>query len=137
MDESRYENFFSVAQILIDRNAYDQALDCLDNIIPILITRRETERAIQLYELILQRQPKHVPALIKLASVYSAIGNQPRYLEILDQLADHYINDSHPIEALAYIEKILQVDPENDKHQAAALSGFPGSASGYSVCSPR
>jgi tetratricopeptide (TPR) repeat protein len=124
MDESRYENFFSVAQILIDRNAYDQTLDCLDNIIPILITQRKAERAVQLYELILQRQPKHVPALTKLASVYSAIGDQSRYLEIQDQLADHYFNDNHPIEALTYIEKILQVDPANEKHRQLHYQAF-------------
>ena len=124
MDESRYENFFSIAQILIDKGAYDQALDCLDNIIPILITRRETERAVQLYELILQRQPKHIPTLIKLASACSSMGNQPRYLEWADQLANHYFNEGNPAEALVYIEKILQIDPENEKHRRLHYQAF-------------
>ena len=37
MDESRYEGFFAVAQALIDKDDCDQAADCLDTIIPILI----------------------------------------------------------------------------------------------------
>ncbi|MBP1623782.1 MAG: Tetratricopeptide repeat protein, partial [Acidobacteria bacterium] len=37
MDESRYEGFFAVAQALINRDDCDQAANCLDTVIPILI----------------------------------------------------------------------------------------------------
>jgi tetratricopeptide (TPR) repeat protein len=117
LDEARYEGFFAAAQMLIDRESYDQAVSCLDSIIPILITRRETERAAQLYDLILQRCPTHVFALVKLASIYSATGDHYRYMEALDKIADHYLSINRLIEALEYLDKILQADPESEKHR--------------------
>jgi tetratricopeptide (TPR) repeat protein len=124
MDESRYESFFPVAEELIDEEAYDQALSFMDHIIPILITRRETERAMKLYELILQRSPKHVPALAKLASLCNAAGDQMRYLTLLDEIAEHYLSIQSPVEAIEYLEKILQVEPGSDKHRKLHQQAF-------------
>jgi tetratricopeptide (TPR) repeat protein len=117
LDESRYEGFFAVTQMLIDSADYDRAVSCLDTIIPILITRRETERAAQLFEQILQRCPTHIVSLVKLASIYSATGDQVRYLESLDKIVEHYLENKCPVEALEYLEKIIQADPESEKHR--------------------
>jgi tetratricopeptide (TPR) repeat protein len=117
MDDARYGSFFEVAKTYIDRNEYDQAVACLDTIVPTLISRRETERAVQLYQDVLQHSPGHILTMVKLASVYSATGNQTRYLDILDKIADHYVEKKSPIEALEYLEKILQANPESEKHQ--------------------
>ena len=117
MDESRYQNLFPVAQAFIDKNSYDQALSYLDSVVPILISRRETERAAKLYETILQRQPKHVATMTRLASLYSAIGDQHRYTGILDEIADYYLSNKNPIAALEFLDKILQTDPESEKHR--------------------
>jgi tetratricopeptide (TPR) repeat protein len=129
MDESRYGNFFELAQAFIDKEAYDQAAGCLDAIIPIIITKRDTDRAVKQYRLILQRRPKHLLTLIKLASVYSAIGDQAQYSDVCDELAEYYMANNRPIEALEYIEKILQLDPENSKHlklhRQTFIAGYP------------
>jgi tetratricopeptide (TPR) repeat protein len=129
LDEKRYEGFFAAAQMLIDREAHDQAVSCLDSIIPILITRRETERAAQLFDQILRRCPTHILSLVKLASIYSATGDHFRYLDALDKIADHYLSLKSPIEALEYLDKILQSDPESEKHrklhQQAFMEAYP------------
>jgi tetratricopeptide (TPR) repeat protein len=117
MDESRYESFFSVAQAFVQSGDYERAASCLDPIIAILITRRETNRAASCYEQILGRSPHHIPALTRLASLYSAAADQIRYLEVLDKIAGHYISRGNNEEALEYLEKILQSDPESEKHQ--------------------
>jgi pilus assembly protein FimV len=116
-DESRYSNFFDVAQSFADAAEFDWAANCLDPIVSILISRRETDRAIQLYEQILQRDPSHVTSMIKLASMFYAIDNQGRYLQTLDRIAAYYLNEKQPVEALEYLTKILQADPESLKHQ--------------------
>jgi len=129
MDESRYGNFFMLAQALINKEAYDQAAGCLDSIIPTLIARRDTDRAIKQYQLILQRRPKHLLALIKLASLYSAIGDQALYLDLCNELAEYYLAENRPVEALEYIDKMLCIDPENEKHRQlhrrAFTAGYP------------
>ena len=117
IDETRYENLLQTAEYLIDRGEFDKAVASLDSITPILITHRETERAAQLYELILQHSPGHVLSMVKLASIYSATGERARYLEMLDRIADHHLGDKKWIEAIEYLEKILKTNPESEKHK--------------------
>ena len=74
-------------------------MDSLDAIMPILISRRETERAAELFGQILQRHPNHSASLVKMASIYSATGDHARYLETLDTVADLYIKTNNPVEA--------------------------------------
>ncbi len=117
MDDSRYGNFFDVAKSYLEQGEYDRATSSLDDIVPILITRRETERAVQFYQDVLQREPGHILTMVKLASVCSATGDQIRYVALLDSIADHYIEKKSPAEALEYLEKILHADPESAKHR--------------------
>ncbi len=124
MDESRYEGFFAVAQALINKDDCDQAANSLDTIIPILITRRETERAAELFGQILHRRPKHIFTLNQMASIYSATGDQSHYLETLDKIADHYMETNSPAEALEYLEKIIQANPESEKHRKLHQQAF-------------
>lgn len=125
LDESRYENLFEVANAWIRRKEYDQALGCLDNIIPILISKHETERAIRSYQQVLQLYPGCLPAMIRMASIYSATGDQVRYLEELDKIADHYVEKQDSINAVDYLEKILQSNPESEKHRKLHREVFP------------
>jgi len=117
IDETRYENLLQAAEYLINRGEFDKAVASLDSITPILITHRETERAAQLYELILQHSPDHVLSMVKLASIHSATGDRARYLEMLDGIADHHIGEKKWIEAIEYLEKILRSNPESEKHK--------------------
>jgi len=116
-DGSRYENFFAVGRALLGKEAYDQAASCLDTIIPTLLSHQEAGRLVEYYRAILERNPRHELTLIKLASVYSASGDQAGYLQTLRTLADCYMADRRPIEALEYIEKILQADPGDEKYR--------------------
>jgi tetratricopeptide (TPR) repeat protein len=131
MDESRYANFFLIAQAFLNQEAYDQAINSVDQIVPILISRRETERAAGFYGLILQRRPKYIPALLKLASLYSATGDQSSYLQTMGEIADCYLSEKRPAAALQYLEKILQADPESEQyrelHRRAFMEANPNS----------
>jgi pilus assembly protein FimV len=128
-DESRYSNFFDVAQTFLDAGDFDRAAACLDPILSILISRRETDRATQFYEQILQHQPSHIATLTRQASMFFATDNQRRYIKALDEIADTYLNQQRPAEAIEYIEKILQSDPENEKyrelHRTAFTEAYP------------
>jgi pilus assembly protein FimV len=129
IDESRYEGFFAVAQAMINKDDCDQAANILDTVIPVLITRRETERAAELFGQILHRRPKHISSMNAMAAIYSATGDQPQYLETLDKIADHYMEIKSPAEALECLVKIIQANPESEKHrklhQQAFAMAFP------------
>jgi len=124
MQESRYENFFLLGRAFLDKDMYDEAANCLDGIVHVLITRRATGRAIEHYLKILEHQPKHILTLSKLAYLYSATGEQVRYLEILGRLADSCFEENRSVEALEYAEKILQDDPENDRYRQLHYDAF-------------
>jgi tetratricopeptide (TPR) repeat protein len=117
MDEGRYEHLFEVANAWMRRKEYDRALGCLDNIVPILISRHKTERAISLYQQVLQGCPGYLPAMTRLVSIYSATGDHVRCLEELDKVADQYLEKEDSIEAVECLEKILRLNPESEKHR--------------------
>jgi tetratricopeptide (TPR) repeat protein len=115
-DESCYKSFLPVAQAFIDMEKYDRAAECLDPIIPILISRHETGLAVNHYQQVLERSSAHIPTMEKLAFVYSAAGDIPLYLELLDKIADHHVDQGNQAAALEWLGKILQADPESKKH---------------------
>ena len=117
MDEGRYNDLFDVASAWMHRKEYDRALSCLDSIIPILISRHETERAVRLCQQILQLCPGYLPAMTRLVSIHSATGDQNRCLVELDKIADQYVEKKDEINALDCLEKILHLDPESEKHR--------------------
>ncbi len=115
-DPSRYENFLMASRMLVQADEADRAAECLDPILPILIGRREEEKLVEAYHAILQLDPGHVPSLKKLADVFAAVNDQVRYVNTLDKLADHYAASDTPAEALPYLARILEVNPDSAEH---------------------
>ncbi len=115
-DDSRYQDFIPVSKAFLDAGDHDMAAACLDPIIPTLITRRETEKAVQAYNLILEANPTHILTLTKLASIYSATNDQNRQLDVLDRIAGCYLSLQSPREALEYLDKLLALSPASEKH---------------------
>ncbi len=115
-DKSRYARFLELQEKLLERKEYDAAALCLDPVIPILIEKRSTKQAIEAFHSILAELPDHLPSLTRLADLYSAANDQSHFISVLDRIADHYLSQGLHREALACIEKILQVTPESQKH---------------------
>lgn len=128
-DESRYECLIPVMESLIDRENLDTVSDILDLMTPILITNRRTSLAIQYCEKIMQHRPFDIPTMNKLAALHLTAGDLPGHLEVLDRVADHYIEEKDPVAALQYLEKILKADPESQKHldlhKVAFVDAYP------------
>jgi tetratricopeptide (TPR) repeat protein len=115
-DQSQYPRFFEIQKRLLDSRDYDAAATCLDPITEILIEKRATKAAIEAYLTILNAIPGHLGALTRIAELYSAANDQPHNLEILDRLADRYMELSQCRDALRPLEKILQITPDSTKH---------------------
>jgi tetratricopeptide (TPR) repeat protein len=124
VDDSRYDNFLLASRALAEMGNYDRAAECLDPILPTLISRRETERAVQAYQFILQADSSNIFTVKKLADLYSATNDELRHLEALQKIAHHYASSDSPKEALEYIERILQFDPMNREYQALHRQAF-------------
>jgi tetratricopeptide (TPR) repeat protein len=130
LDEARYGHFFSLCDAYSQLGDYDRAAQALDTIVPILITRRETERAVEAYQRILKANPEHILSLRMLASLFASTGDQVRQLETLEKVAVLYLSQQCPREALDHLEVILQIRPEDEKylnlHRQAFEEAYPG-----------
>ncbi|NLT33378.1 MAG: tetratricopeptide repeat protein [Acidobacteria bacterium] len=124
LDEGCYQSLFAAAATLIEKESYDRAIECLDRIVPTLIARRETGRAVDLCEQILEKDPGHAPSMVCLASIHSATGDSVCCQEVYDRLAGHYMDQGSPMEALEFIEKILRSDPGSEKHRKLHYEAF-------------
>ncbi|NWG12915.1 MAG: tetratricopeptide repeat protein, partial [Acidobacteria bacterium] len=128
-DEGQFESFLALPGAYLAAGDVEEAARCLDPVIPILINRRATNEAIQSYHAILGEFPDHEPTLTRLADIYSATNNQLRYVEILDQLIELELQKGNPAGAIAFIEKILQINPRSEKHlrlhERAFADAFP------------
>ncbi len=124
MDSSRYQEFFALSHAFLDAELSDRAAECLDSIVPILITRRETERAVKMYEAILQRCPGQILTMTRLASIFSATDDRDRYLDALERISEYYLSKKCPAEAAEYLEKILKMNPESEKHRQLHRQAF-------------
>jgi tetratricopeptide (TPR) repeat protein len=118
MDGERYQHLFDVAKGFIDEGEFNRAAECLDTIIPTLISHRETDRAAKLYEEILQSDGDSILPQLKLAALYSATDDQARYVSTLDRITDYYVKKQNPAEAVDSLEKILKIVPDSEKHRA-------------------
>jgi tetratricopeptide (TPR) repeat protein len=130
LDETRYSLYFELQKKLLDQQNFDAAATCLDQIIPIVIDRRATKQAIESYQAILNAAPDNLQALIRLGEIYQASNDQKHYLEILASVCNCYLSSGLHREALEYVEKILQVTPDNEKylllHRGEFEKVYPG-----------
>ncbi len=128
-DESQFKNFLALPGAYLAAGDVEEAARCLDPITPILINRRATDQAVDAYYEILREFPDHEPTLTRLADIYYATNNQLRYIEVLDQLIELELEKGNPAGAIAFIEKILQINPRSDKHirlhEKAFVDAFP------------
>ena len=128
LDESRYGHFFEVAKALMDAGDLDAAAACLDPVFPKLISRRETDRAAACYEQILEKDSGNIPALHRLGDIYSAVNDQPSYIDTLLRVATRHMEDDAPKEALGPLEKILAIAAEDKYlrlHREAFTQAYP------------
>ncbi len=128
-DETQFKNFLALPGAYLAAGDVEEAARCLDPIIPILINRRATDQAVEAYNDILGQIPDHEPTLTRLADIYYATNNQLRYVEVLDQLIDLEMEKGNPAGSIAFIEKILQINPRSEKHirlhEKAFADAFP------------
>ncbi len=128
-DESQFQDFLSLGKAFLASGDVDASARSLDPVISTLISRRSTDQAVEVYNLILEGHPDHEPTLTRLADVHSATNNHFRYTEVLDRLIDIELRRGNPTGAIGFLEKVLQLNPRSEKHlklhQEAFAQAYP------------
>ncbi len=129
-DETRFGLFYDVQKAFLKAGDLDSAATCLDGIFPILINRRATDRAIEVYNAVLEANPSHIPALTRLSKIYSAVNDLTNYVAAEGKLINLYLSRQCPQEAIEHLDLVLKVEPANEKylalHREAFAAAFPG-----------
>lgn len=128
-DESQFRDFLSLGKAFLASGDVDAAARSLDPVISTLISRRSTDQAVDVYNMILDGHPDHEPTLTRLADIYSATNNHFRYTEVLDSLIDIELRRGNPTGAIGFLEKVLQINPRSETHlklhQEAFAQAYP------------
>lgn len=121
VDPGTTENLLRLGQGLLKRNELDRAYALFEPIVNSLVKQREGEKAVGLLRSVLNASPSHVPTLNKLVEIYSAFKQRSNLIAALTTLSDAHQSAGRTGEALAAIERVIEIDPENYQHRERLL----------------
>lgn len=129
-DESKSFLIKDLAEMAANNGDVAIAFECLTNTIEGMLARRENQRVMELLNLILAKEPYHTGALTKLAELYYQSSDTFKYVETLDKLSEAAMRERNYQEALAILEKLINMDGSNEKylkvHREAFEKAYPG-----------
>ncbi len=129
-DETRLPLVLEIHKARLAADDPDGAGACLDPYIESFIARRSFEQVVKAHQTTLSVHPSNIPTLRRLEKLFSSVNDHARRLEMLDNLAQVYLDSGEPKEALVCLESILQVNFGSKKHQEmhreAFLRAYPG-----------
>ncbi|MBI1745991.1 MAG: hypothetical protein HYR55_05300 [Acidobacteria bacterium] len=130
LDSNRYESLLSLATYYFNKVAFDKAVEQIQAVSAILLSRREVDRVISFLMDILAVSPNQVSALTHLAEVYEKTNNWKDALSALGKVVDIYVGGENYADAIKIIQHIVEVDPGNTKylqlHRELFAEAFPG-----------
>lgn len=83
-----------------------------------LVERRQLDRAANLLQQIVQRDPRHAPTLTKLVEVYRQARNDQLTAQTYSQLVDAYVGAGAMDRAATVMEMLVQLEPHNEQHRS-------------------
>jgi tetratricopeptide (TPR) repeat protein len=123
-DESRLRLMFEIHDAYVAAKDLNSAASCLDPYMQRFAAQRMMDRVIQANHAALTTDPFHIVTLRRLEDIFSSINDHSRRLEILDRLAQVYLDRGEPNEALTCLESILLYDYGSRKHQEMHREAF-------------
>lgn len=81
------------------------------------IQRKEIDTAVELLQKITQADPSFHPAWLKLSEVYSMLRQHTNTVSSYGSLVDALISKSLYADALKYVNKLIELDPDDDQHK--------------------
>jgi pilus assembly protein FimV len=137
-DESRVQ----MGRVFLLQGDYDRSYDELVPIVERALERREGDRAQNLLQQIVQKNPAHVKSLLKLADVYRILQKDSAVLATYSQLVEAYVQQEQYEQAASVLETLVSREPQNGQHRTkldfvrAKLSGAPAPAPPSSAAAP-
>ncbi len=123
-DQSKYILLMDLAETASGREEPDLAIQAFAEVCDILLSRKENSRVLEFMKSLLENYPDHLPTLEKLADVYYKLSDNFNYAETLDKMATILLDQKDDTRAIQVLEKLLGIDPGNEKYQALHKEAF-------------
>jgi len=118
LNSSRKEQFWTLkGEIFLKAGDLQAAFGQYVLVVDKEIQKKEIDTAVELLQQITEANPSFPPAWLKLIDVYSMLRQQANTLSAYNSLVDALISKAMHAEALKYVRKLIQLDPDDDQHK--------------------
>lgn len=123
-DESKYFLLFDLAESAFKLGEFRLAAEAIARIVPVLMARKENVKLIEFLKAVVDKDPGNTAALQNLADVYIHVNDNFNYVGTLDKLIECLMRERNFGQALEVLEKILSMDPSNEKYRKYHRDAF-------------
>ena len=123
-DESKYFLLFDLAESAFKLGEFRLAVEAIGRVLPVLTARKENVKLIEFLKAVVDKDPSNTVALQHLADVYIHINDNFNYVGTLDKLIECLMRERNFARALEVLEKILSMDPGNEKYRKYHRDAF-------------
>jgi diguanylate cyclase (GGDEF)-like protein len=128
LDNSRYDYLLEVGRAYVERGEFERTLAIVDSCIEVLLARRHKKKATALLKAILEREPRHVLTLKRLAGIYKSVRERRNLVNALNTLVQAALAQDLRAEAAAALRQLVEIEPKKAvyQEQLASLHGEDG-----------
>jgi diguanylate cyclase (GGDEF)-like protein len=117
LDNSRYDYLLEVARGYVAQDKYDSAMLIVDRCIDLLLARRQKKKATGILKAILERDPKNVQALKRLAGIYKNVRERRNLINALTTLVQVSLAQHLRAEAVSALRQLIEIEPKKAAYQ--------------------
>jgi pilus assembly protein FimV len=117
LDPDDQESRVQIGRLHVQQGEFDQAFEQLAPLADKLIEQRDGDKAAALLQAIVQKEPSHVPTLVKLGEIYTRFEKDVAVVATYTELTEAYINRGQMAEAAGVLERLLVLEPQNQQHK--------------------
>ncbi len=115
IDITDVEPYEYLAKLYVEQNNYTKAFELINPVIDLLIDNNKENKAQDLLNVILTKNPQFLPALQKRASIFEKFGKENSLILVLVSIAEVYENNKEYEKAKEIYEKLLIMDPTKEE----------------------
>ena len=113
--ESDVEAYEYLAKLYVEQNNYNKAFEIIEPIVDLLLENNKENKAQDLLNVILTKNPQFLPALIKRAEIFEKFGKENSLMLVLVSIAEVYESNGEYEKAKEIYERLLVMDPNKEE----------------------
>ncbi len=106
-----------MSELALGQDQFDKALDSINPAVDKMVSDGDSDKAGELLQRILNRDPYHVRTLVKLTEMYTILKHEPARISAYDKLCEAFAHIGDYEKAVHVAEQLIGLEPENSQHK--------------------